>query len=342
MKRPLAISIALILVAATAYVVFDRLRERSFDPSFDVRVASPAFTGVSPRFVFDRAHANAHTADEALRPLAELVRHDGGRISELADPVDPERLRAIDVLVIAGARGANDAGDEPAFSPAELDAIDAWVRDGGALLVVTDHWPFGVAAAGLLERFGVGSCGGLVEDSKLGTSERGPSHVVYTRENGGIAGSSADHPILRGRAVTVPERTESIERVMTFSGQSLTPPPSGATVLLRLSDAAVSHTPGAAKVERSGGDVRVTMEYDGTKPVAAAAQAMALEHGLGRVVLLADAGMIRAHRDRNRQPVGMNLDGFDNRAFALNVMRWLGRAGEPPVLRRPERSTPAP
>jgi hypothetical protein len=55
------------------------------------------------------------------------------------------------------------------------------------------------------------------------------------------------------------------------------------------------------------------------------AQGLALEVGAGRVVVLGDAGMLRAQRERNGNQVGMNVPGYDNRQLALNIMHWLSR-----------------
>jgi len=56
------------------------------------------------------------------------------------------------------------------------------------------------------------------------------------------------------------------------------------------------------------------------------AQGLALEVGAGRIVVLGEAGMLRAQRDRNGATVGMNVPGYDNRQLALNIMHWLSRA----------------
>jgi len=70
-----------------------------------------------------------------------------------------------------------------------------------------------------------------------------------------------------------------------------------AAALLRLSDSAVEWQPTAPRVTRDGGDVRVDMEYAAPLPAKGRAQAVALEHGAGRVVVLGDAGMLRAQRE---------------------------------------------
>jgi hypothetical protein len=44
-------------------------------------------------------------------------------------------------------------------------------------------------------------------------------------------------------------------------------------------------------------------------------------------VILGEAAMMTAQvAGRERQPMGMNVPGTDDRQFALNVLRWLARA----------------
>ena len=52
----------------------------------------------------------------------------------------------------------------PAFTDAECDAVRDWVRDGGSLLLITDHAPFGSAAECLAKRFGVDMSKGATSD----------------------------------------------------------------------------------------------------------------------------------------------------------------------------------
>jgi hypothetical protein len=112
--------------------------------------------------------------------------------------------------------------------------------------------------------------------------------------------------------------------VLTFTGQSLRGP-TDAAAWLRLSDTAVDRPASTPKVEKIGGDVRVTMIYGDPVSAKGRAQAVALELDKGRVVVLGEAGMLSAQRDRRGLPVGMNFRGYDNRQLALNIMHWLSR-----------------
>jgi len=66
-------------------------------------------------------------------------------------------------------------------------------------------------------------------------------------------------------------------------------------------------------------------------PAADAAQAVALESGRGRLVVVGDAAMltsvlVRAGGVTTR--FGMGRAGCDNKQLALNIMHWLSRRGE--------------
>jgi hypothetical protein len=53
------------------------------------------------------------------------------------------------------------------------------------------------------------------------------------------------------------------------------------------------------------------------------AQAVALEFGKGKVVVLGEAGMLSAQVDPLGFKMGMNTPGNDNKQFALNLFHWL-------------------
>jgi hypothetical protein len=268
-----------------------------------------------PRVLFDEAHHNHHTAGGRYKPFADLITNDGYDVQPNQQPFSAERLTGVSVLIIVCAQGSNDSNDAPAFTEAEAAAVEKWVRTGGSLLLVTDHFPFGAAAQSLGRRFGVEMGNGMVEDPKHHEPSLGASHLIFSLENGLLL----DHPITKGR-----NPAERVQRVLTFTGQSLRGP-TDAAAWLRLSDTAVDRPASTPKVEKIGGDVRVTMIYGDPVSAKGRAQAVALELDKGRVVVLGEAGMLSAQRDRRGLPVGMNFRGYDNRQLALNIMHWLSR-----------------
>ncbi|PYS32008.1 MAG: hypothetical protein DMF75_13155, partial [Acidobacteria bacterium] len=132
-----------------------------------------------------------------------------------------------DLLVISNALGAprmnQPEASNPAFTDAECDAMRDWVKGGGALLLIADHAPMGAANQILAQRFGVDMRSAFTADSVNYDKESGNhGFLVYSRDNGLLM----DHPITKGR-----DASERINRVMTFTGQSIKGP-AGSTVLL--------------------------------------------------------------------------------------------------------------
>ena len=102
----------------------------------------------------------------------------------------------------------------PALTEAECQAIDAWVKSGGALLLITDmnHW--GAASRRLGDQFGVEMSQGVTIDPR-NSVPRMPARLIFSREDGLLG----DHPITVGR-----DPSERINRVVTYAGQSLLGP----------------------------------------------------------------------------------------------------------------------
>jgi hypothetical protein len=283
------------------------------DSTFDTRVSRPAFTKRHPRVAIDEAHHNFHTIDGRYAPFASLVRNDGCEVVPGRFKFTPESLSELDILVISNALGhanmADSAASNPAFTSEECSAVKAWIGRGGALLLIADHAPMGAAARELGRTLGVDMRSGYTVDSLQG-AEQSPSLIAYDAQHG----LAVTHPILMGR-----DSTERVSRVVTFTGQSLTGPP-GSTALLRLSDKAEDLMVGLGQ---AGSNVPAEKRM----PAGGRSQGLAFALGKGRVVVLAEAAMMTAQvAGPQRKPMGMNVPGSDDRQFALNTVRWLGRA----------------
>jgi len=275
------------------------------DPAFDASVASPAYREQGPKVLFDQAHFNAHGLHGTYAPFAALLREDGYRLTESARALSRETLNGQDILVLVNARGSDRSGrrGEPAFTPGEVEAVYEWVRAGGALLFIADHSPFGSAARPMAERFGIDMDNvDTVDPVHHDTVSGKEGFLVFSRANA-LLGS---HAIQDGR-----RPAESIERVLSFNGQSLRGP-ADATVLLSLSETAMDRVAGGATRSSHG-----------------RAQGLAVVLGQGRVVVLGEAAMLTAQIMRTPSekpfPAGMNRADADNKQFALNVMHWLSR-----------------
>ncbi|MGH9871981.1 MAG: hypothetical protein ACRD9S_05895 [Pyrinomonadaceae bacterium] len=271
------------------------------DPHFDATVDKPSFTKNFPRVLFDEAHYNFDTTNNRYKPFADLLFNDGYHFAVNRQPFSKASLATHKILVIVNPLGDEDTDDEgaggPAFTPAETDAVNDWVRGGGALLLIVDHAPFASAAETLAKQLGVEMSRSETTDPANADKESNlPSVLVYSRENHLLGESS----ITNGRT-----DAERVNRVIVFSGQSLKGP-QGSDAFLKLADSAAD-------------------EIDGKRASAAGrAQGIAFHLGKGRVVVLGDAAMLSAQvTGTDNQPVGMNVPNIDNRQLALNIMHWL-------------------
>lgn len=289
-------------------------QQQETDPDFRPAVVRPAWTANAPVVVIDGAHSNFHTVDGRYAPFAALLRADGLEVRGGTAAFDAGGLDGVDVLVIANAGPASGGGSP--FTVGEIDAVEAWVRAGGKLLLIADHAPFGGAAADLAARFGVGMGQGWTfepADNANGLT----SQLTYSRVDGRLG----DHAITRGRNID-----EAVATVTAFTGQSLIAP-EGATVLMHLGprawEAATPQDAAAvAEAIRTGRSGSASVHS-----AAGRAQGLAFEHGAGRVVVLGEAGMLSAQRVRfpdGRPDIrfGMNV-APGNPQFALNILHWL-------------------
>ena len=278
------------------------------DIGFDVKIARPSYTTEHPRVLIDEAHHNFHTSSGRYKPLAGLITNDGYQVSPNRDTFTAESLRKCDVLVIANAMAAEPLGSpgagKSAFTDDECKAVHDWVKAGGALLLITDHDPFGASAENLGKEFGVEMSKSVARDPA--SSAIGSRGLLFSRDKRLLG----DHPITRGRT-----ESERINRVMTFTGQALKGP-DGSTPLLKFAS--------TASLRRNGNKI---------SSAEGQSQGMALKCGRGRVVVLGEAAQLSAQlTGLERTPqnmMGMNVPGNDNRQLALNIMHWLSGLLEP-------------
>ncbi len=285
---------------------------------FKASVENPAFArGDGPTILFDEGHHNHHSLKSSYRPFAQLLANDGFQLETLRGPVTPDALRGARILAIVTAQADTDTNAEPAFTTAEIARITDFVRRGGSLLLVTDHYPFANSVERLANALGLQVAKGMTFDPVHHRREtKDDSRLLFSFANQRLG----RHPVTMGR-----NSGEAVSEVETFTGDALRAQPGRpATAVLALSDSAINRL-GVPKVRHDGGDVIVDVEFVSPRPASGWAQGLALEVGGGRVVVLADAAMITAQEDGGRK-LGMNAPGNDNRQFLLNAMRWLGRA----------------
>jgi len=263
------------------------------DPNFDARVEHPRFVRSHPRVLFDEGHHNVHTSTTTYKGFVDLLRNDGFTVEATEKAFTPESLASYELLVIAGALGApigdGDRAKAPAFTAQEVQAVLAWVRRGGGLLLLTDHEPVASSCAALVRAFGVEPSGKVVVDREHPFENYYPTNILATRQNGLLA----EHPV-----------TADVSRVVVFGGQSLLFP-TRAAIFIRIARSA---------------------RNDDGGPITGNGQAGAIRIGRGRAIVTGDMGMLSAQlftEAGNTNPWGMNVPGIDNRKLVMNIAHWL-------------------
>lgn len=315
------LAFALGLMAMAAVVAPAQAQQQMVDPDFRPTVQRPAhWEGQGPVVAIDEAHANFHRMEGQYAPFAALLTADGYQVRAGTLAFDAGGLEGVDVLVIANAGATGERPTPPAFTEAEGAALEAWVREGGRLLLIADHAPFGAAAQGLAARFGVKMGTGYA----FGMTPAGATTLTYPAE---VLGS---HPIITGR-----NADERVESVTAFTGQSLAGPPEATVLLPMPGDAREARdTPTLQSLaDRLNGFTLTEAETAAalaelTTP-ALPAQGLAFVHGEGRVVVLGEAGMLSAQLvrfppedGRPDRRFGMNA-APGNARFGLNILHWL-------------------
>lgn len=322
MRRTLRRLGVLLVVAGTGLAVGRGLAERPGLP-YAGAVERPLWTADAPAVLVDAAHWNHGTSTGRLRAFAGLIEADGFTRLRDGNATRAEVLVDAKIAVVANPLGvlgvlrrvAAAAGldglrffDDDGLITQEIETTLQWVENGGSLLLAADEAPIARGSTGLAARLGVRMRERLVVD--VGHSEGTPATLVFSRENGLLG----VHPIVDGYPDAPP-----VNRVVTFGGQALEPPP-GAAVLLRLSAS-------ATEVARAG-DPPTTGQ-----PVAGLAQAIAFERGRGRVVVIGDTHLLTADPVAGGPPTGLAWAGSNNERFVRYVMRWLSRRDAAPVTR---------
>jgi hypothetical protein len=295
-------------LAISAIVSAEIKAQQVPDPDFKPSIEKPAYSeGKGPVVLIDEAHFNFHTASGRYQSFADLVRRDGYVVQASKERFSKESLKAGKILVIANALSQRNALNwnppfDPSFTDEEIAAVREWVDQGGALMMMVDHFPMPATAGKLAEAFGVRFHNGYAVDPQ---SDTGP--LLYTRANKSLA----DHPITRGRS-----EKEKVDSVATFTGSAFQID-RGDPILTFLGAEAISYTPKAFGQRPDKDTPRV--------PIKGWHQGVVIRVGKGRVAIFGEAAMFSAQlAGPQKATMGMNDPiAKQNPQFLLNVMHWL-------------------
>jgi len=297
----------------------------------------PAFApGSGPTVLFDLGHNSLFLRGTNLSPMTRL-QDDGYLTQTLTGPFTEDALAGVDIVMILAPLADRNAlpprpADCPpppdtsaecfeainaqirevwrhpipsAFSEAEITILREWVGEGGALLLVLDHFPMSGAAQELGAAFGIEISNGLAADGALlaeqGVAQavaQGAGSLVFERTEGGVA----DDPITNGR--TPGQRVDAFG---FFGGSAFRLPPQGRS-LLTFGSSFVSLLP------------EVMWQFSETtsrEDIGGWSGGGVLRVGQGRVAIYGEHGIFPTEDGFERHPELQNPQLF------MNTMHWL-------------------
>jgi hypothetical protein len=182
-----------------------------------------------------------------------------------------------------------------AFTDSEIEAVNVWVKNGGALFLIADHMPFPGAAEKLAASFGFIFYNGFA--TKKGGDdifEPGKGLMVNT--------------LTKGR-----NEKENITSLQTFTGQAFQIPKEAQAVIVLNAKYEIKMPETAWEFKKD------TPTVSGENM----AQGAFMKYGEGRIVVFGEAAMFTAQR-QGKTKMGMNVkSASQNAQFLLNVIHYL-------------------
>jgi hypothetical protein len=273
------------------------------DPHFRYTVTAPVYEpGRGPRIWFDEGHNNPHSLEGKFAALSRVLQQDGYTVLPGREKLSLPYLQAAKIFITINALYDPYNWDLPArsaFTPGEVDTLHNWVKEGGSLLLVTDHMPCGASVNDIAKAFGFNIINGFAQ-------RRNRKEELFSRNRGN----------LHHNAITTGRNTdERVDSCMIWGGTGFLMPP-GAQAITSLGDAYKILLPSKADV------------WDETTPVISGlgfVNAAYMPYGKGRIVVFGDGAPFSAQlegiygnkRGMNHPKAGQNAQ------LLLNIIHWL-------------------
>jgi hypothetical protein len=280
------------------------------DSSFQYTNKHPAYKNRQGTVItLDEAHFNYHTLSGRYYTFGRLLEQDGYQVSAGRSTFTSAYLSAIKILVIANA--LPDTSDwtlpaKSAFTIAEINDLQQWVKSGGSLFLIADHMPFpgSYSQLGLAFGFNFINSYALRKDKKAEMFSREFKNLTSNRITGGR------------------NKSEQVDSIRIFGGSAFIPP-SGATIISKLDDSYNVFLP--TKAEK----LSATRIDDSTSVLSGLglANGAFMEYGRGRIVVFGEAALFSAQlQGVEKRKMGMNNpQARQNPQFLLNIIHWLDR-----------------
>jgi hypothetical protein len=297
MKTLKCFSIALFFCFNSLSGISQQIADTLYNPV----ILAPAFSrGQGSIILIDEAHSNFHTINGRFKPFANVLAKDGYILKASVESFTPAQLSKGKILVIANALHPSNSQQwalptPSAFTDAEIEAVNEWVKNGGSLFLIADHMPFPGAAEKMAATFGFKFYNG------------------FAMKNGGKdifspAKGLTESILTKGR-----NDKETVTSLQTFTGQAFEVPTGAQKIVVLNSDYTV-------KLPQTAWDFKKdTPEVSGDGLV----QGAYMKYGKGRIVVFGEAAMFTAQL-QGKSEVGMNQkSASQNAQFLLNTIHWL-------------------
>ncbi|WP_299364089.1 hypothetical protein [Winogradskyella sp.] len=284
-------------------------QEESFnlDSLFLQTIPNKSYSKSSGPLVYiDKGHNNYHTLQDRFKPFGELLEYDGYKVDELED-ISSLNQNQPKVLVIANAISETNVSDwnSPilqAFSEREIDTIVTWVKNGGSLLLIADHFPFPEAISNLSKAFGFTSSNSFVikKESKKGWYSYTKHEKTLTTIGTEIIGKP------------------KLDSIMSFTGHCFKIENKSAISVFDLNNDYMAILP---KKYTNNGSEDIVMISDLTDW----SQGAVATFGKGKVAFFAEAAMFTTQLyGKDKVPMGFNAPlAKNNTVFIQGILKWL-------------------
>ena len=274
------------------------------DINVDLSVENPSFKfNEGPLVIIDAAHKNFFVQSHLIKPLVDIVLNDGYRVSFIDKKFTKENLNQAKILIIITALPFDFATQSSAagmetYTENELNEVQAWVNNGGSLLVFSEHAPFDQAINPLLKKFEIESSVGVTIDTLNYDKSYNYRMIVFKGDN-----LNNSHPLVNGKY--------EVKKLVSFGGSALSGEKYDNILKLGNSSLNVKHQTGNGPLGRGN------------------SQGLAGFYGKGKIVAFGDSNgftaMIFNNEDGSKMYAGMNSEGYDWKNFVLNTFDWLSK-----------------
>jgi hypothetical protein len=287
------------------FFIQNSIAQQVADTTFNPIIENPAYkTNQGPVIFIDEAHHNFHTMSGRYQAFAKLLQKDGYQLKPFQENFTQAGLQSGKILVISNAQHERNVEDwslptPSAFSEEEIKAVNAWIKNGGSLLLIADHMPMAGAAADLAASFGFKFYNGFALD----TTKRGGVDMFYRTK-----GTLKSNAITNGR-----NKSKQIDSVGTFTGSGFEIPKNAEPILVFNSNFKMLMPQEAWNFTDQTPRI----------PIEGFCQIAYLNYGKGRIVVSGEAAMFTCQRANGRS-VGMcSPEVPQNQQLLLNIIHWL-------------------